>query len=161
MGRRVHEPDKTKHGVQQVFIEPADRQRPDGPAWPRNELVGLDQHRSNQGAIEDDAYSEIRSLGGCFDDMARQGNPGRDEQVGRGIVAVTLLAEDNHFASLGDDAEGRLSNAIERAGPARHAGEDEARSRLEGPVLREKSRDPLREFVPARSGLLELAPPRQ
>jgi len=86
-----------------------------------------------------------------------QRQPDRDEQVVESVIAVTFFAKEQLLASLGDDAEGRLADGLDRPSRHRSAVEEEAWSPLDGPVLRKMTRNLLGELVPARARPLELA----
>ena len=54
-----------------------------------------------------------------FDDVPDHRHPGGHEQVMGSVIAITFVAEEDLLASLSDDAERRLADAVEWSGRRR------------------------------------------
>src|SRR5439155_1261224 len=114
----------------------------------QGEYGGLDQDWSDHARVEYNADSQVGTVQRRFDDAAHQGKPSRDEQIVAVVVPVALLPEEHFLTALGDDAEGRIGDAVEGPGRRRKPVEEDSRSRFEAPVSGQLSSDPLGELVP-------------
>ena len=148
--RGLGRPDEPERGGQKVSVERAHVERP--PLRSAGRAAGLDQDLAHERRVEVEPEAEVRLARGRLDDVARDGEVGRDEEVVERVVAVPALTELERLGALGDHAEARPEDGVERDAGRRRPDEDEARERLRPAVVGDGRRDPLRQLGAVGSG---------
>ncbi len=110
----------------------------------------LAHHRAHQRRIQVQRQAEIGLLRRGFEHPRRQRQLRRHQQIAHRIVLVALIAEEDLFAALRDDAEHRAGDAVRRLRRGERAVEVQALERLRSPALGCGARDALHQLFPER-----------
>ncbi len=143
MGRGIPQPGEPHEGVQQGHIQRAEGDRPHSRLIWRRPVPGLPEEGGGQAQTQTQKWPLLR--GG--EDLADVGQLDGHEQGVEGVIAGAALAQQELLAALGQHAHGGLDQAGHRLQRAAVARQGPPCQRLAGPILANRLRQALHQFL--------------